>query len=121
VVALFGALSQFRSVFGGFYARDLRPLVEQHLARPYAMRQMDYDLRRLIRKGLLERLPGCNRYQLSALGLRLILFAARLHSHVFCRGLARMAPDYPANDLNHAWRIFDAQLAALTTEARLAA
>jgi hypothetical protein len=49
------------------------------------------------------------------------LFAARLHSHVFCRGLARLEPDYPAGDLNQAWRAFDAQLAALTSEARLAA
>ena len=108
-------------MFGGFYARDLRPLVEQHLAGPYSMRQMAYDLRRLIRKGLLERLPGSNRYQLTALGRRLILFAARRHSHVFCRGLARLEPDYPAGDLNHAWRAFDAQLAALTRETRVAA
>jgi hypothetical protein len=102
VVALFGALSQFRSVFGGFYARDLRPLVEHHLASPYTMRQMAYDLRRLIRKGLLERLPGCNRYQLTAPGRRLILFAARLYNHVFCRGLARLEPTYPNGELNQA-------------------
>jgi hypothetical protein len=92
VVALFGALSQFRSVFGGFYAKDLRPLVEQHLASPYTMRQMAYDLRRLIRKGLLERLPHSNRYQLTALGRRLLLFAARIYNHLFCRGLARLEP-----------------------------
>ncbi len=121
VVGLFGALSQFRSIFGGFYARDLRPLVEQHLASPYTMRQMAYDLRRLIRKGLLERLPGSNRYQLTALGRRLVLFAARLHRHVFCRGLARLEPDYPAGQLNQAWRSFDTQLGALLSEARLAA
>ena len=72
-------------------------------------------------KGLLERLPGSNRYQLTALGRQLILFAARLHSHLFCRGLARLEPDYPAGDLNQAWRAFDAQLAALTMDARLAA
>jgi hypothetical protein len=72
-------------------------------------------------KGLLERLPGCNRYQLTALGCRLILFAARLHSHVFCCGLARLEPDCPAGDLNRAWRAFDAQLGALLSEARMAA
>jgi hypothetical protein len=121
VVALFGALSQFRSIFGGFYARDLRPLVEQHLASPYSMRQMAYDLRRLIRKGLLERLTGTNRYQLTSRGRRLVLFAARLYSHVFCRGLARLAPDYPAGDLNRAWRAFDSQLGLLLAEARMAA
>ena len=82
---------------------------------------MAYDLRRLLRKGLLERLPGCNRYQLTALGRRLVLFAARIYSHVFCRGLARLEPDYPAGDLKRTWRAFDAQVAALTSEARLAA
>jgi len=121
VVALFGALSQFRSIFGGFYARDLRPLVEQHRARPYSMRQMAYDLRRLVRKGLLERLPGSNRYQLTALGRRLVLFAVRIYSHLFCRGLARLDPTYPAGPLNLAWRNFDAQLGALLSEARMAA
>src|SRR5260370_5338364 len=121
VVALFGALSQFRSIFAGFYARDLRPLVEDHLAAPYTMRQMAYDLRRLIRKGLLERLAGSNRYQLTALGRRLILFAARIYSHVLCRGLARLDPAYPAGPLNLAWRNFDAQLGVLLSEARLAA
>lgn len=121
VVAVFGALSQFRCVFGGFYAKDLRPLVEQHLANPYRMRQMAYDLRRLIRKGLLERLPGSNRYQLTALGRHLILFVARIYNHVFCRGLARLDPDYPVGDLNQAWRSFDTQLLALISEARLAA
>jgi hypothetical protein len=96
VVALCGALSQFRLVFAGFYAKELRPLVEHHLGRPYTMRQTAYDLRRLGRKGLLERLPGCNRYRLTALGRRLILFCARLYNHVFCPGLARLQPGYPA-------------------------
>ena len=121
VVSLFGALSQFRSVFGGFYARDMRHLVEHHLGQPYGVNQMRYDLRRLIRKGLMERLPGSNRYQLTELGRRLILFAARLYGHVFCPGLARLEPTYPASELNQAWRNFDAQLAILVSEARMAA
>ena len=69
----------------------------------------------------MERLPGSNRYQLTALGRRLILFAARIHSHVFSRGLARLEPAYPAGPLNLAWRNFDAQLGALLSEARMAA
>jgi hypothetical protein len=52
---------------------------------------------------------------------RLILFAARIYSHVFCRGLARLEPGYPAGGLNQAWRTFDAQLGALLSEARMAA
>jgi hypothetical protein len=74
-------------------------------------------LQRLIRKGLLERAPGSNRYQLAALGRGLVLFAARLHR----RGLARLEPDCPAGQLNQASRGFDTQLGALLSEARLAA
>jgi hypothetical protein len=121
VVALFGALSQFRSIFGGFFARDLRPLVEQHLALDYTMRQMAYDLRRLIRKGLLERLPRRNRYRLTALGRCLIPFATRVYNHVSCRGLARLEPAYPDTNLSRAWQHFDAQLGALISEAQPAA
>jgi hypothetical protein len=121
VVALCGALSQFRVVFGGFYAEELRPLVEHHLGRPYTMRQTAYDLRRLGRKGLLERLPGCNRYRLTALGRRLILFCARLYNHLFCPGLARLQPGYPAGKLNQPWRNFESELDALIRERRLPA
>jgi hypothetical protein len=120
-VALFGALAEFRWVFGGFYAKHLRPVVEHHLAAPYNIRQMAYDLRRLARKGLLERLPGCNRYQLTDLGRRLVAFCAQLYNRVFYRGLAQLQPRYPITPLNQAWRNFDRQLGALLSEARLAA
>ncbi len=121
VVALFGALSQFRFVFGGFYAKDLRPLVEHHLARPYSIHQAAYDLRRLIRKGLVERLPRCNRYRLTGLGRRLILFTAKLYHRVFCRGLARLQPSYPEGALTRAWRGFETQVDLLIGEAQIAA
>jgi hypothetical protein len=94
-VALFGALAEFRWVFGGFYAKHLRPVVEHHLAAPYNIRQMAYDLRRLARKGLLERLPDCNRYQLTDLGRRLVAFCAQLYNRVFYRGLAQLHPATP--------------------------
>jgi hypothetical protein len=120
-VALFGALAEFRWIFGGFYAKQLRPVVENHLAVSYNIRQMAYDLRRLCRKGLLERLPACNRYRLTDLGLQLSLFCTQIYNRVICRGLAQLQPDFPATTLNQAWRTFDAQLGALLSEARLAA
>lgn len=121
VVALFGALSQFRFVFGGFFAKDLRPLVEHHLARPYSIRQAAYDLRRLIRKGLIERQPRCNRYQLTSLGRRFILFAAKLYNRIFCRGIARLQPNYPQGPLNNSWHRFESQLEGLIADAQIAA
>ena len=84
-MALFGALSQFQSIFGGFYAKELRPRVEHHLARPNAMNQMAHDLSRLIKKGLLERLPASNPYRLTELGRKLTLFVTQLYNRVFSR------------------------------------
>jgi hypothetical protein len=121
VVALFGALSQFRFVFGGFYAKEMRPLVEHHLARRYSIRQAAYDLRRLIRKSLIERLPRCNRYRLTSLGRRLILFTAKLYNRVFCRGIARLQPSYPEGAFNNPWRRFETQVDLLIGEAQIAA
>jgi hypothetical protein len=120
-VALFGALAELRWIFGGFYAKQLRPLVEHHLASPYTMCQMAYDLRRLCRKGLLQRLAGANRYQLTDLGRQHILFCAQVYSRVFCSGLAQLRPDYPSNALNTAWRTFDAKLGDLVNKGHLAA
>ena len=121
VMALFGTLSDFRFVFGGFHAKQLRPLVEHHLAQPYNIRQTAYDLRRLVRKGLLQRLPHCNRHQLTALGRRLVLFSTKLHGRVFCRGLGRLQPDYPQGPLNTAWHRFQSQLDALIAQAQITA
>jgi hypothetical protein len=121
VVGLFSALSNFRTIFGGFYAKELRPLIAHHLGRPYSMRQAAYDLRRLIRKGLLERLPRCNRYRLTALGQQLILFTTKLYHRVFCRGFARLQPGYPAGPLNRAWRAYEEALDRLIVEAQIAA
>jgi len=40
------------------------------LDRPYTSRHATYDLRRLRRKGLIERLPHSHRYQLTPVGRR---------------------------------------------------
>lgn len=121
VVALFSALSHFRWVFAGFRNRDLRQLVEHHLARPYGMRQMAYDLRRLIRKGLIERLPRSHRYRLTDLGRQLILFSAKVYTRVLCGGLRQLDLGHPPTQLNIAWRSFEVALTSLLQQARLAA
>src|SRR6266849_6470306 len=58
-------------------ALEHHTFVEHHWAGPYSI-QAAYDLRPLIRKGLLEKLPDCNRYRLTQLGRRLILFTTKL-------------------------------------------
>ncbi len=58
---------------------------------------MAYNLRRLIRKGLIERLPRSHRYRLTDLGRQLILFCAKLHTRVLCSGLRQLDLGHPPN------------------------
>jgi hypothetical protein len=119
VVALFGALADFRWAVGAIRSRPLRELVEQHLGAPYGSRQMAYDLRRLVRKGLLERVAHTFRYRLTEPGRRLILFCAKLYNRVLCRGLAELDPGQSARPLRTAWRHYDRELERLIGAAQL--
>jgi hypothetical protein len=74
------------------------------------MSQMAYDLRRLIRKGLLERLTRSNRYRLTELGRRIVVFCARLYNRSLCHGLRQIHPEQPPRDLGVAWRRFQREL-----------
>lgn len=119
VVALFGALADFRWAATDIRSRPLRELVAHHLGAPYGDRQMAYDLRRLVRKGLLERLPRTFRYRLTDLGRRLVLFCAKLYGRIVTRGLARLDPGQLPNPLRSAWRAFEHQLDRLILDARM--
>jgi len=44
---------------------------------------MTYDLRRLRRKNLIERIPKSHRYRLTELGLRAACFFSKLRSRIF--------------------------------------
>jgi hypothetical protein len=122
VVALFAALCDFRWLCADLRNRALRPLVEQHLARPYGQRQMAYDLRRLVRKGIIARVPRTHRYELTDAGRLLILFCSRLYAHALCPGLGQLLapPDQPS-PLATAWRRFDDRVVDLLDAARAAA
>jgi hypothetical protein len=61
------------------------------------MGQMAYDLRRLLRKGIIERVPKTHRYQLTRLGRQLALFCTKLYSRVVCRGIAKLHPEQLPN------------------------
>ncbi len=64
----------------GFHNRDLRRHVASLLGvdlDSYTANQMTYDLRRLLRKGIIFRAPGTQRYFLTPYGWKLArLFAA---------------------------------------------
>jgi hypothetical protein len=120
VVALFGALADFRWAAGDIRSEPLRQAVEHLLGGPYGPRQMAYDLRRLVRKGLLERIPHTFRYRFTELGRRLVLFCAKLYGRIIGRGLARLHPRQVPNALRRAWEEFERELDRLIADARLA-
>lgn len=124
VTALLGALCHFGFTVDGIRARELRPLVARLLATPYGPRQMTYDLRRLRRKGLLQRLDRTQRYVLTPHGRRVALFLTKVHGRILRPGLHALdltiAPAAPP-PLRRAFTTVDHALSTLITEARLAA
>lgn len=107
VVAIFAALCDFRWLHQGLRSRELRPLVEHHLGRPYGIRQASYDLRRLQRKDLIQRIPNTNRYLITPLGRRMILFCSKLYSRAICPAISQLQDPLPHSPLTLAWRRFD--------------
>ena len=84
VMALLGALCIWLNSLG-FTNRSLRAQVSQLLGVPpgaYTRNQMSYDLARLRRKGLIERRPGTNTYDLTPDGQRVTLFYTKVHDRI---------------------------------------
>jgi hypothetical protein len=99
--ALLACLLVFRLLPQGFANRDLR----EHLAPllgvlPSALTQgqMTYDLRRLRLHGLIERIAGTHRYQLTDFGLATALLLSRTYTRILRPDLAELlGPDPPAS------------------------
>jgi hypothetical protein len=92
VQALAGAIAAMLFAVTGITSKTLRGLMTGLLHRPYSMNQASYDLSRLARNGLIERVPGRNRYTLTRDGLLFAHFYTKVYDHVL-RPL--MAPDQP--------------------------
>jgi len=131
VMALFGALCSFAILPNGFTSATLRPLVAALLGAPaetYSARRMSYDLRRLVRKSVIARLPGTHRYVLTEDGRRLALFFSGTYRRITLPGLGQLEraslalpdPGVPT-PLARAWRSFNIQLDRFVDAQRLAA
>ncbi len=126
VQALLAALCVFRLLPHGFANRDLRTHLAPLLGLdPEAMTsgQISYDLRRLRIHGLIERLPGTFRYQVTPSGIRQAMFLTRLTQRLLLTGLAELAPPGPPahSRLRAAARTYDAAIDDLARQAGLAA
>ena len=101
VQALLSALLVFRLVPRGFANRALRdhwaPLLGKAPAALTAG-QMTYHLRRLRLHGLIERVPGKQRYRVTDGGWRTALFCTRVYNRVLRPGLAQVIPEEAHGD-----------------------
>jgi hypothetical protein len=124
--ALLQALLVFRLLPHGFLNRDLRGLLAGLLGKtPHELSagQVSYDLRRLRAHGLITRIPGTHRYQITDTGGHHAMLLTHLHTRLLHPGLAHLTdPDPPTpNPLHTAARNYQHALNHLTQEARLAA
>jgi hypothetical protein len=90
------------------------------LATPYSAAQMSYDLTRLRRKGLIQRLPGTNTYVLTADGVRFALFYTKVHDRLLVPLLAADTPPAPPQ-LRQALGVIDRSVTDYVRQARLQA
>jgi hypothetical protein len=126
VQALLTALCVFRLLPNGFTNRDLRNCLAPLLGlTPEAMTsgQISYDLRRLRIHGLIQRIPGTFRYQVTVPGIRQARFLTRLTQRLLIPGLSQLtdpSPPVPTR-LRAADRAYDAAIDQLTRQALPAA
>jgi hypothetical protein len=93
VMALLSCLCSFRHLFEGRTNRSLRELVAG-LIDGYDARQMTYDLRRLRRKGLIQRVPHSQRYELTDEGRRIAVFFTKTYVRIVNPSLTELDPAY---------------------------
>jgi hypothetical protein len=98
--ALLQALLVFRCIPNGFANKDLRALTgELRGLDPGAVTtgQITYDLRRLKHRGLITRIPGTHRYQVTDHGLDTAKFLTTVHDRILPTGLTELAAPEPAS------------------------
>jgi hypothetical protein len=126
VVAVLGALVGFAYLVAGFANRQLVERVGALLQAPYSCRQATYDLRRLKRKTLIEKIPHAQRYRLTSLGRQVAVLFTKVYGRVLAPGLSALDPHLPTDllersDLSRSWRCFNRALDTFIQQQMLAA
>jgi hypothetical protein len=116
--ALLHLLMLFRLQIDGFTNADLRSLLASLLHQPViTASQATYDLRRLRKHGLIERVPHSHRYRVTDLGLRHAMFLTAAHDQL----LAGTAELHQPSRLATAARHYQAAIDDLAHRMRTAA
>jgi len=87
---------------------------------------MTYDLRRLRRKGFIQRIPRTQRYELTSEGRRLAVFFTKTYTRIVNPSLAELDPALPTEiarrtPLATAWRAYEHALDDTIKRAAIAA
>jgi hypothetical protein len=109
IMAVLAAIVGFSWLVEGFNNKELVERTSALLATPYSSRQATYDLRRLRRKRLLERIPKSHRYQLTPLGRQVAVLFTKAYGRFLTPGLSVLDPHLPdeiakRSPLALAWR-----------------
>ena len=113
-MALLAWCCLYTHLFTGLTNRSLRELIAG-LIPGYNARQMTYDLRRLRRKGFIQRIPRTQRYQLTSEGYRLAVFFTKTYTRIVNPTLAELDPTLPAelatrNAIARTWRVYEHEI-----------
>jgi hypothetical protein len=115
VMAVLSAALRFARLIAGFGNRSLTELVSALLGAPCTSRHATYDLRRLRRKQVIERLPGTRRYRLTPHGRAIAVLFTKTYGRVLTPGLTAFNPALPDDLAGRsppatAWRQLDRTL-----------
>jgi DNA-binding transcriptional ArsR family regulator len=125
VMALLAALAALCHVPGGLTNAGLCRLMTGLLGRDYSARQATYDLRRLRRKGLIERLEGRQVYLVTPYDRAIACFLTKVAARVVVPVLTELElsarPRAPApRPLISAWRAYEREVHALIAASGIA-
>lgn len=124
--ALLASIVAFCHLIGGLTNKGLVATMRCLHDPNYNHRQATYDLRRLRRKGFIERIPGRHCYQLTRQGRAMATTLTKLHARVVVPALSGLEADMdPPGGVHRpivvAWRHYEAELDRLIRAGAIAA
>jgi len=126
VMALFSAICCFAAAPEGFTNKTLRPRVRSLFVpgpSGYTTNRMSYDLRRLVKNGIIARVPRTHRYVLTQQGRKIALFMTKTYVRVVRPVFQRLDPAVPedaSGQLKRAWKQCERELEKIVADARIA-
>ena len=117
--ALAGCLAIWDFAVNGITNKSLRAWMTGLRGVPYSMNQASYDLARLRRNGLIERIARSNTYRLTPDGLTFALVYSRVHDQILYPLTAHDQPIAAPAPIRAAWRAITRHIDSTIADAHL--